>query len=531
MQGVASTLSANGFPYKDGGIVQNDCDYTNSPTHVYNAADQEMQLGRNQSRAMAWAMARLAQCILASPTSTPNWLLNKQYWIDVSTANQQAVDEWSRTYNTSHSGLTQYPNLQTLGMLGGSTEREYGLYMQYMGVAIGFMVNQAGQSNWLPWYTYVSKILTALSGGVGGWAPQWPSPYGLFVNAVSTDYDGNPAALTSFADAYTFMQNSGLLSNGAQRATGWSVPGLNNGMRSIYAQWVTSTAYHCNSWIYEVRGGPPTPAVAGNVASITISGSFSGSPVILSHTVTTGEVATMLSNTIDGLGPGGTTAQSPITAALTAAINANSTLSAAGIKSDYFNINPGTGSVAQSSNVEYGRLYIGYNSDGTSSQGGPVIGNVIVTGSFSGPGGVYIQPNGDGVAHGVAGANLFNRSLSYQCGASGTSSGGPSGQALQTIIVDGTCKWCFVPEFKSSPIVCGGGSLSPPPALAYGGAYGNVGQSIGYVWWTAGGLAPTQTAGIAGAAAGRANMLAAINNYLVTFPGTSIADWAFSIVP
>ena len=521
---MAYLIGANWY-HRQVGWPVNTCDYGNSPTALV-GFNQAFQLGRFATRGMAWAIRDVAQCYLATPASVPSWLLPKSYFKAISDLNQQQLDDWSVNYPTNHPSFPQYANLVAQGTLV-STEIEYGFYMQYLMIALGFAVNQAGLTNWMPQYKFAGKMpLAWTEGTASGWDKRWPTPYGQILQAVSTDYDSNPAAITSLADAWSFLKNNALLYQ--TNNNGWSVGDQTNGMRSIFPTWQPSTSYHCNSWVVEVRSGVPVLPSAGDVVALTISGSFAGSPVTVSHTVTAAEVAAMPSAVINSQ-PGSST---PVVDSLISAINANAGLSAAGITASITNTNTGAGSYH--SERYSGRFYIAFNSDGSSVRGGPVIGPITVTGMLttSTNNSLYIQPNGDGVNNGAAGANLFGRALSYQCGKSGVSagSGGPTGHGLQTLVTDNTTNWCFAPEYKTIPVVVPGGPSGASPTFGWGGVYGYWSVSHPYVYWTAAGLACMQTAGIAGASTGRANMLAALDAYYTANPGTT-NQFNFSIAP
>src|SRR5262249_19966132 len=148
-----------------------------------------------------------------------------------------------------------------------------------------------------------------------------------------------------------------------------------------FPQWQPSRSYHCNSWIVEFRGGCPVVPNVGDQVAVTISGSFAGSPVTVSHTVTSADntaLINIVNNSLSGT--------HPITSDLISQINGNAHLSAAGITANTSNTNS-DGSSGTAGSYQYvpqpGRFFIAFNSDGSSLGGGPVIGPITVTGAYT----------------------------------------------------------------------------------------------------------------------------------------------------
>jgi hypothetical protein len=242
----------------------------------------------------------------------------------------------------------------------------------------------------------------------------------------------------------------------------------------------------------------------------------------------------------------------PITSDLVSKINANTILSTAGIHADDTQ-NPNRDGVATgggtpagsyqyvSNPTVYGRIFIAFNSDGTSRAGGPIIGPITVRGTYT-PNGkptscsLYIQANGDLVRKGTSSsAVLYHRALSYQCAQSGTSadSGGPLGTTLQSpTIIDGTCKWCYVPEMKSGPIYAPG-SLLTAGRSGFGGPYGYVSTNPSYIFWAMAGLAVIGDASIPNALLGRTNLKVLLDDWYAGNGGARAnrQRWAFAIAP
>jgi len=302
---------------------------------------------------------------------------------------------------------------------------------------------------------------------------------------VSTDYDGNPSAITDFASMWAYNWKNAVYGSGWWATTG--DPALN---QSVFPAWQPNHACTCNSWIIEVRTGFPVLPNAGDVANLTVSGTFSGAPVTVSHTVSSSDVA-YLSQQSYGVHPGST----PIIDDLIAKINA----SAAGTAG----ISAGTTNRATTgycfNQATMGRMFLSFHSS--------VVGNIVVTGVYAvnGPNtaaSLYIQPNRDGVNNGVAGANLFGRPLNYQCAPTGTSgnSGGPTGQALQTPTVsDGAVKWCYVPERKSDPFIVPSSAIPAAPVLAQiFPLLPNGAAQSDYATWAWTGMNVCVTAGVTG---------------------------------
>src|SRR5262249_48697708 len=92
------------------------------------------------------------------------------------------------------------------------------------------------------------------------------------------------------------------------------IPWSNNG---DFHPWQTGHAYTCNSWMLETRLSFLAPPVAGDIVSFTIAGSFTGSPVTVSHTLSSTDVSFIIANA--GFQPGSST--SPICDDLISKIN------------------------------------------------------------------------------------------------------------------------------------------------------------------------------------------------------------------
>ena len=373
-------------------------------------------------------------------------------------------------------------------------------------------------SNWLPFFQYFAKLPVGLANGTSGWPYNWPSPYTIQYQVISTDYAGNPSPITDFADLWAFNWQNAVYGGGWWASVGDPTLSLSN-----FPAWQPSTRYTCNSWIVEMRSGFPVTPNAGDVMNVTISGKFAGSPVTVSHIVTSSDVSYLASQSF-----GAHIGSTPIIDDLIAKINA----SAAGTAG----ISAGTTNTATSgywfTQVTMGRMFLSFNS--------AVVGNIVVTGSYTvaGPNtaaSIYIQPNGDGVYNGAAGANLFARPLNYQCAATGTSagSGGPTGQALQTpTVTDGTAKWCYVPEYKSDPYVVPSSAIPSAPVLAQiFPLLSNGAPEPQYATWAWTGMNVCVTAEITGASAALANLRATIDDWYTNEDPTLSNQFNFSIAP
>jgi hypothetical protein len=346
------------------------------------------------------------------------------------------------------------------------------------------------------------------------------APYVVWNGPYSTDRIATPGAWTTPADPWNWHVNSGFLANtGSVENEEWGYQGVITGeFTSSFPSWAPGTAYTCNSWIIEVRAGVPQVFAAGDTVSVQISGSFSGSPINLSYMVSAGDVTTLTdigSAKISGTYYG--SPANPIAASLITQINANASLSAAGITASLTNTVPGAGNQgagAFQTQPSPGRIYLSYS--------GAVV-TVNVTGSVTTSTGcdVYCQPNGDGCNVSAGGVN--GRPLNYQAAANFTSAmgGAPSNTALQTVIStsDGG-KWCFCPEKKAPSWATAGSGSATFPELGFGGAYGDAGWSnyLGEIWSS---TAYMQTAGIPGAATARSNATAALNQQYKNFPETT----------
>ena len=523
--------------YKLSWLIGSNC-YHRASGWVYNSPDvsnllstarfdQAIPLSGVEGRQRAWGIRDIAQCIIATPASVPSWLRPRSYYQALSTLNQQYLDTWRAN------AATNYPEWNAIGNLIIS-DADYGLYICYENIGLGLMMNQAAQSNWLPWANFRSQASRALTDGVSGWDDRWTHQYGFFQVLFSTDYGIPPAKPTSYGDIWAYQAANAMYDANTQYVNFWSTNIGGNGLGPLGPPWQPSHAYHCNSWVYEFRGGVPVVPNVGDTVSLTIRGSFSGSPVTVSHAVTSADNTALINLVINGL-----VGTHPITSDLISKINAHPNLAAVGIKASTSNTNAGVGSYQSA--AQQGRFFIAFNSDGTSSAGGPVIGPITVTGAYTPNGAptscsLYVQANGDLVRNGPSASTvLYHRALSYQCAQSGTSaaSGGPTGATLQSpTIGDGTCKWCYVPEMKSGPIYAPG-SLSTARRSGFGGPYKYCGTNPGYIFWTMAGLAMIGDAGIAKAPLGRTNLKTLLDDWYAGNGGPSAARqrWAFAIAP
>jgi hypothetical protein len=476
---------------------------------------------RGQTRGLAWHLRAFVECYLATPTaSLPSWLLPKSYFKKVLDDNAAFAISWGPNYPTDHPTLPQYPTLRFQGT-NLTNQYEQGFYVSYLMIALGFAVNQGALSSWKPYYDYAAAMPISWANGTSGWDNRFPAgDYIYFQQPFSNDYDSNPAAFASFADVWNYHKNNAMIGSSGQV---WSIDPSTP--RSTFPPWAAG-AYHCNSWAVSVRSGLPVLPNAGDVVSLTTTGSFTGSPVTVSHTVTSGDVEAMLACVLNfGEVP------HPLTDALINGINGNATLAFNRIVASYNNANAGVGS--QIYVRAPGLFYVSFNSDGTNSTGGPIIGPITITGSFTTAtnNSVYIVPNGDGVFKGRAGPSLFGRPLSYTCGKSGVSIAGPSAIAQQALTADNTTNWCWSPEYKSPPLIVPGGPTEAFPSIGYGGVYGGAGVSAGYLAWEWCALNCMVTAGIAGAPAALANIRAQMDHFYTTTDPTRRNQFNFSIAP
>jgi hypothetical protein len=489
--------------------------------------DQAIPLSGTEGRQRAWGIRDIAQCYIATPASVPSWLRPRSYYKAISDLNQQYLDTWRAN------AAVKYPEWDAIGNLI-ITDADYGLYIWYENIGLGLMINQAGQTNWLPWANFRSRASLALTDGLSGWDNRWTHQYGFFQVLFSTDYGVPAAKPTRYGDIWAYQAANAMYDANTQYVNQWSINIGGNGVGPLGAPWQPSHTYHCNSWICEFRGGVPVVPNVGDVASLTISGSFSNSPVTVSHSVTAADNTALINLVTSGL-----SGTHPITSDLISQINANRSLAAAGIKAGTSNTNAGAGSYQSA--AQQGRFFISFNSDGTSVGGGPVIGPIMVRGTYTPKGkptscSVYIQANGDLVRSGTSASDvLYHRALSYQCAQSGTSaaSGGPTGTTLQSpTIVDGTCKWCYVPEMKSGPIYAPG-SLLTAGRSGFGGPYGYAGTNPSYIFWAMAGLAMIGDAGIPNALLGRTNIKALLDDWYAGNGGPRAVRqrWVFAIAP
>jgi hypothetical protein len=523
-QFAANWIIGSNWYHRFNGFKVNTAD-PNSPT-AGNAGETIPLLPsyRGQTRGFGWGLRDFGMFYLATPGSVPSWLLPKSYAKSVLDQNQVYADNNSGSPNGSGANNAYVLNnthLATFGSAPGSFEDEEGFFLSYALLGLGFVVNQCGLSSWLPYLRYFAKLPVGLASGTSGWPSNWPSPYTIPYQAVSTDYDGNPATITSFADMWAYHWQNAVYCNGLY----WSSAGSPNLPSSAFPAWRPNTAYTCNSWIVEVRTGWPVLPNAGDVVSLTIAGTFTGSPITISHIVTASDV-TYLS----GLSLGNVTGLStPIIDDLIAKINASAAGTAgisaattvAGITTGYWFNRTATG-----------RMFLSFDS--------AVVGNIVVTGSYTvnGPNtaaSLYIQPNGDPVNNGAAGSNLFGRPLGYQAATTGMSggSGGPTGHALQTpTLVDGAVKWCYVPEAKTWPLVVPSSQIPAAPILAQIFAtLRNGAPEPQYAVWALAGMNCAVTAGIAGASGAAANLQATVNDWFTNEDTMLHSQFTFSIAP
>lgn len=386
--------------------------------------------------------------------------------------------------------------------------------LSYLSIALGFAVNQCGLTSWSNYLNYSAIMLVnwALGDGSVGWDKRFCTPYGVSTAPFSTDQLANPSPWSTWLDIWNFHKDTGFLA-----ATGnlpgtelvWGYGGTGN-LGSSFRAWAPNTEYYCNSWVVDVRAGCPLAPNSSDSASLRIAGPFTGSPVNVSHTVSSSDIAALINIAIAEMtGAGGVA--NPITADLISQINASSTLAMAGITANTANTVPGAGgqSVRAFQTAQWvGRLYISFNSANTATA------YITVTGSFTTNSGcsLYVQPNGDGVNAGMA--SFASRPLNYQCaktGISGSAGSAPTGTALQTIVTSGDgMEWCFCPEKKTPAWATPGGSSATFPDVGFGGLYVNNGWT-GYVQFMWSSTAYLQTAGVANASDARTNLTDVVN--------------------
>jgi hypothetical protein len=458
---------------------------------------------RLAARGLGWALRDYGMFYRATPSSVPSWLLPKSYAKSVLDQNQVWGDNNSGSPNGSGANnayvIANCPALATFGSAPAALDYEEGFYVSFMLMGLGFVVNQAGISNWLPFFQYVAKLPVGLASGTSGWPSSWPSPYSVSIQPSSTDYDGNPSAMLTFPQLWAYHWK-----NASYGLTSWANVG-GPSYSSAFPAWRANTSYTCNSWMIEVQTGIPVLPNVNDVVSLTMSGRFAGSPVTVSHTVNSGDIAYLQT-----LFATSSSVSTTIIDDLIAKINA-SAAGAAGISAAVKN----TASTGfEFAGTAPGRMFLSFNSG--------IVGNIVVSGTYTSVGpntaaSLYIQPNGDGVHNGVAGSNLFGRPLQYQAATTGTSggSGGPTGQGLQTpTVADGTLKWCYVPEQKSSPLLVPSSTLPAPPTLGQLFAtLPNGSPQPLYALQAWAGMNCADSAGITGAAEAASNLQA------------TVADW------
>lgn len=517
-------IGANSF-HRSSGWAVNYAD-PNSPTAANPGATIPLFPSyRAQTRGLGWAIRDFGMAYLATPATVPGWLISKATYLSVLSQNQTFASNNSGSPDgsgTNHTYVINNTNLAAFGQGPAAGDYEQGFYMAYFLIGAGFAINQCGLSNWLPYYTYAAKLSIGWASGGNGWPQNWPNPYSLRFQALSTDYAGNPSAITSVTDTASNFFGQAYFNNAKSDAWG------NNGFPTYPptgAAWAASTAYHCNSWILEVRSGFPILPNAGDVVSFTISGSFSGSPVTVSRTIISSDVSFLAAISYGTLS--GTT---PITDALISAINA-SAAGTAGITAAY----APSGSIGVwFTEQRIGRIYLSFNS-GT-------IGDIVVTGSYTINGSntassVFVQPNGDVVHNGVAGANLFARPLSYCAATTKTSGsgGGPTGQALQTPVADGAnMKWHYIPETKVPPMFVPATQSILPAVPRLAQVFTELANGPGqpaYAYWALAGLSVAQSAGLTGAAAARTNVLNTVSDWWTNVDTNLTGRFSFSIAP
>jgi hypothetical protein len=467
----------------------------------------------SQSRGLGWAIRSWAQAYLSTPASTPSWLLSKAQCKTVLDQNQAYADQWGTNHDANYPGHT-YPNLTAIGAMPGAVDADASFFQAYLMMGLGFAITQAGLTNWLPFWNFAAKRALNWTNGTSGWDNRLPAPYNNTLLAVSTDYTGAPSTIANFSDMWSFF----IANCGFGILNGWSAGGSTSGLQSVFPSYLPSHSYVCNSWIVEFRGGVPVQPVAGEVVSLTISGSFVGSPVTVSHTISSGDVATMAAWTVVSAAPGA----HPIVDDLITKINA-SAAGTAGIQAD--TANHATTGYWQSGQTR-GRMYLSFNS--------AVVGDIVVTKSYTTATvcSVYIQPNGDGIhtAASNPGSGMYGRTISYQASKTGLSGGGsgPTGTTPQTIVADGgTMSWCFAPELKSNPVCCPSiGTQAAFPRMMTVGTLSNPVYCA--LIWNACNL--LLTGGIVGSEVSQPLIKALVQNYLTTIGSISGINWAVASI-
>jgi len=455
----------------------------------------------SQTRALGWSIRNQAQAYIATPESVPDWLLPKSYFKTVLDQNQQYWDKWGSNHAANVANSTvpgpSYAGLDFFGHLPVSTDFELGYMLGYLMTGLGFAVNQARLAELQPYLNYTSTLLVGMSSGLTAWDNRWPSPYNFQIQPVSTDHNSSPETINNWSDLWNYTLSNAIL-GGLYYGT---TQGFSTSWHSFYPPWQPNTQYNCNSWAVVFRGGIPVPPKAGETVSLTVAGSFSGSPITVSYRIKPSDVSTMSGWTISG---NVHNTNHPIIDGLASLLNANALLSAAGIKA-----------VPDATTTGY----IHINFDSTK------IGNIVVTGKYVSTTGcsLYITPAGDGVTLGNhPNPALFGRPVSYVCaktGLSGTT--GPTGVELQTMVADGANQsWCFAPEMLSFPIVTPGtiGTFAAFPALLPNINFGYVVQA-----WAAMGIAAT--AGVPNAATAHSNLAQQISTYLRANPGIAVSNY------
>src|SRR5215469_1100770 len=540
-------LLGSNYAHRQGGYVTNYFVPVSSQT--YSARfDLGIVMDGSQSRGRGWHERDLGQAFLGIPASVPSWILPRSALKAIGDANQQYLDTWVANQNAA------YPEMAWSGNVFPAGDVQYGYYTSYETMALAFLLNQCGWSNWLNFTTFIAQSIVPLATGSTGYDNRWTHQFGYWTVYFSNDYTSTYASKpTSWGDTYTFGNHCAMVEANPQNLTRWGVDLGGGGQTRAYSKiraWAPSTSYHCNSWIVDFRGGVPVVPNVGDVVALTISGTFTGSPVTVSYTITSGDQIT-LRNLAGASWPDPGSYTHPVingAGGWMSQINANPTLSAAGIVASLRCDNWGVGALMQGPRV--GEMYISFNSDGSSSlSSAPVIGPITVTGTYT-PNGtptncsLYIQANGDGVVKGNAGAALYGREIAYQCVKSHTSptTGGPTGTALQTPVGDGTNSnvWMFIPEQKGGPVEVPGGPLTTGRSgWGTGGTtitdYDDSGTNPGYIFWAMGALAGLSAAGITGASTGRTTIKAFLNDWKSRNgnppAGGAAISWCFAIAP
>jgi hypothetical protein len=431
-----------------------------------------------EPRGFGWAIRDTSQAMVAIPASVPGWLQPKSY--------HQSILDQNCIYTENNSGsptgtgsnntyfTTNYPNLALLGLTAGSQGYTQGYMIGYKLMGMAFAANQGGRANWKTHLAYAARSAIGWctnTDKTAGWPANVSSPYEVDLSPYTTDYTPNPAQFASLVDLWNYYWGTAIYgSSDDDLSVNW--PG-----GSVFSAWQPSTNYACNSWIIETRMSGFDPPNAGDIVSLTISGTFTGSPVTVTHTLSSTDVSYIIANA--GFAPNAST--SPILDDLISKIN-SSAAGSHGVQADYAN-HASSGYYFTNQNMH--RIYLTLSGV-----------TITVTGSYTSVGpnsasSLYIQPNGDARRNGVGGANLYGRPLGYQCAATGTSasSGGPTGQSFASLVTDGTCKWGFVPELLTFP------TLVPSLKLFN---YPHPGVSSQYVWWMLAALYMLKDAGVAG---------------------------------